>query len=411
MNAWGFWQLSEVSDKWLLESLRELLAAEGRSEARIVAHLAEVDARRIHLKAAAPSLFSYCQKQLGLSDNQAYYRIAAARVAQKFPVVFELLERRAIHLTNIAPLAKHLTTENHIELLGEAGRLSKRELLRWLARRYPQPEVSSHIRKRPDRELVSRELPRRELPPKAGAVSAGPTGSLEPRSETHYRLQLNTPERVKAKLELARDLMSHANPSGDLVVVVERGLDLLIAQLQKARFGQTRPQKNARSQQPARPDESGSPNHCVPTQQADRSEQAKPTGRQHSSAAEQHAPSRRGDSRRERADFDRSKSSPRSGARSHLPRETLRRLVERDEPCCSFVSEDGTRCEARAFIEIDHRQPWAKGGPDTLENLRWLCRAHNRLMAERDFGEPRVQRAIAQRRSSPCVGAARTMDE
>ena len=78
--------MGELSDERLLGSLRELLAAEGRSEARIVAHLAEVDARRIHLKASAPSLFEYCQKRLGLSDNQAYYRIAAARVAQRFPV-------------------------------------------------------------------------------------------------------------------------------------------------------------------------------------------------------------------------------------------------------------------------------------------------------------------------------------
>jgi hypothetical protein len=72
MKALGFWQLDDVSDEHLLGSLRELLAAEGRSEARIVAHLAEVDERRIHLKAAAPSLFEYCQKRLGLSDGQAY---------------------------------------------------------------------------------------------------------------------------------------------------------------------------------------------------------------------------------------------------------------------------------------------------------------------------------------------------
>jgi len=343
MKARGFWQLHELSDERLLGSLRELLAAEGRSEARIVAHLAEVDARRIHLKAAAPSLFEYCQKQLGLSDNQAYYRIAAARVAQRFPVLFELLERRAIHLTNIAPLAKHLTAENHLELLGEAGRLSKRELLRWLARRYPQPEVSSHICKLPGSELAARRLV-----PHGGAVSAGPTGSLEPRSEGLYRLQLNTPERVKAKLELARDLMSHANPSGDLALVVERGLDLLIAQLQKARFGQT--------SRPAR------------TKRVELEHQAE--------------------------DFDRSKSS----SRRHVPRETRRRLVERDGSCCSFVGDDGTRCTARAFLEVDHRQPWARGGSDELENLRWLCRAHNQLQAERDFGKPHVQRAVAERR-------------
>ncbi len=360
MKARGFWQLGELSDEQLVASLHDLLVADGRNEARIVAHLAEVDTRRIHLK-RGPSLFEYCQKQLGLSDCQAYYRIAAARVAQKFPVVFELLERRDIHLTNIAPLAKHLTRENHVELFREAARLSKRELLRWLARRYPQPEVTNCIRKLRDRGPLPRVLL-----PKAGAVSAGPTGSLEPRSETHYRLQLNTPERVKAKLELARDLMSHANPSGDLVAVVERGLDLLIAQLQKARFGQaSRPRRK-----PATPpvvDESASARPIEPRagrEELDRS--------------------------------DRSKSARRT--RKHIAHETKRQVVARDGLCCSYVGDDGIRCGARAFLEIDHQQPWARGGPDTFDNLRLLCRAHNQLLAEEQFGKTQVQRAIAGRR-------------
>ena len=59
------------------------------------------------------------------------------------------------------------------------------------------------------------------------------------------------------------------------------------------------------------------------------------------------------------------------------------------------------RCTSRAFLEIDHVQPWARGGLDTLENLRWLCRAHNQLLAEEAFGRPHVQRAIAERRLRP----------
>jgi hypothetical protein len=126
MQARGFWKLDQISDERLVACLRELLAAEGRCEARIVAHLAEVDARRIALK-QAQSLFEYCQSQLGFSDNQAYYRIAAARIASRFPIVFELSERREIHLVNIAPLSKLLTEENHRELLSQAALLSKRE--------------------------------------------------------------------------------------------------------------------------------------------------------------------------------------------------------------------------------------------------------------------------------------------
>lgn len=164
MHQRGFWQLDGLSDERLVTGLRELLATEGPMEARIVAHLAELDARRLHLR-NAPSLFQYCQKTLGLSDNQAYYRIAAARVAQRFPVLYELLERREIHLTNIAPISKHLTAENHAELLREAGKLSKRELLMALARRAPRPDVPSQLRR---------------LPASPSVVALGPTGSLEP---------------------------------------------------------------------------------------------------------------------------------------------------------------------------------------------------------------------------------------
>src|SRR6185503_13326030 len=145
MNARGFWKLDEVSDDRLVGGLRQLLAEGCRTEARIVAHLAELDARRLHLLAGR-SLFEYCQVKLGLSDNQAYYRIAAARVARRFPIVFELLERRAIHLTSLAALSRHLTEENHLALLSEAGRLSKRQLLECLARRFPRSDVASTIR-------------------------------------------------------------------------------------------------------------------------------------------------------------------------------------------------------------------------------------------------------------------------
>ena len=50
MHARGFWKLDDVSDERLVVGLKELLAAEVRTEARIVAHLAELDARRLHLR-------------------------------------------------------------------------------------------------------------------------------------------------------------------------------------------------------------------------------------------------------------------------------------------------------------------------------------------------------------------------
>ena len=57
---------------------------------------------------------------------------------------------------------------------------------------------------------------------------------VEPLREGRYRVQLNASSELKRKLEFARDLTSHSNPDGDLAVVVERALDLLIDKLERA---------------------------------------------------------------------------------------------------------------------------------------------------------------------------------
>jgi len=41
-------------------------------------------------------------------------------------------------------------------------------------------------------------------------------------------------------------------------------------------------------------------------------------------------------------------------------------------------------------LQIHHERAWSKGGPDTLDNLRLLCAAHNRLLAELELGERRA---------------------
>ena len=325
MQTRGFWTLREVSDGELEAGLKSLLRAGARTEARVVAHLAEIDARRLTLS-GGQSLFEYCQKCLGFSESEAWYRICAARTARRFPMVFELLERRELHLTAIALIAKYLTEENHRELLVEVRGKTKRQILELLVQRFPRADVASSFRK---------------LPTPAHAIAAGPTGSLEPLSPQNYLLQLMISARLQAKLELARDLMSHANPSGDLAVVVERAVDLLLEKLQARRFGQ--------------------PKRVV----------AEPT-------------------RLEVAPETRKvgTSAPNGGPRKrrHISNHVKRQVAARDGLCCTYVGSDGQRCCSSAFLEFDHRVAWAKGGSDSMHNLRLLCRAHNQLLADREFG-------------------------
>jgi hypothetical protein len=52
------------------------------------------------------------------------------------------------------------------------------------------------------------------------------------------------------------------------------------------------------------------------------------------------------------------------------------------------------------FLELQHDVPHARGGLPTPENLRVLCRAHNVLMAERDFGRAFMQERLSRVRRS-----------
>jgi 5-methylcytosine-specific restriction endonuclease McrA len=373
MNERRFWKLQHLADAQLEDGLRELVARGRQTDARVLAHLAEVETRRLHLKSGAESLFAYCQKRLNLSENQAFYRIVAARAARQFPSIFELLAGGDIHLTSLALLSKYLTEENHRDLLSRARGKTKRELLELLAQLAPRPDVRSTIRRLPARVIGSdSSLPtphggRYATAPSsisnvrpAGsprAVAAGPTACLEPLSPTAYRLQLNTTPQLKAKLELARDLMSHSNPSGDLAVVVERALDLLLSKLNNQRFGQLASASRANGEAGARKRETPAASQANGETDARRLE----------------TPARASQQKRR-----------------HIQNAIRRQLVARDGLCCTFISETGQRCTTRAFLQIHHDHAWSKGGSDTLDNLRLLCGSHNGLLAAQEFGERRA---------------------
>ena len=75
------------SDTQLFEEVRTLSHRERQATARLIACLAEVDARRLYRGEGCSSLFTYCTQILHLSEHAAYMRIEAARAARRFPVI------------------------------------------------------------------------------------------------------------------------------------------------------------------------------------------------------------------------------------------------------------------------------------------------------------------------------------
>ena len=77
---------------------------------------------------------------------------------------------------------------------------------------------------------------------------------------------------------------------------------------------------------------------------------------------------------------------------ARFPRPDVREQIRR--------SADGRRCTARAFLEFDHIEPFARfGAPDT-RNMRMLCKGHNLLHARRCFGALHIAAKVAARRQS-----------
>ncbi|MBI5710487.1 MAG: hypothetical protein HZC42_09320 [Candidatus Eisenbacteria bacterium] len=139
------YSLSHLPDPVLLRELATLVARERATTAALLAHLAEVDARRLYAPAGHPSMFSYCVHELRLSEEAAFKRIHAARTARRFPALFAALADGRLHLSAVVMLAPHLTPENADELLAAAAHRSKAELEELLAQRFPRPELPEQV--------------------------------------------------------------------------------------------------------------------------------------------------------------------------------------------------------------------------------------------------------------------------
>src|SRR2546426_7003211 len=138
---------SELSDDDLVAQVKSLAAGEREATASLIAHLAELDARRLYLGAGFSSPFTYCCEVLHLSEPAAYNRIEAARAARRFPAILQMLGEGSLSLASVRLLSSHLTAENHQELPAAAKGKSKRQVEELLVQYFPRPDVPPSVRK------------------------------------------------------------------------------------------------------------------------------------------------------------------------------------------------------------------------------------------------------------------------
>jgi hypothetical protein len=257
--------LDHLSDAALLRELSGLVARDRSTTADLLAHIAEVDERRLYAGLGYPSMFAYCVEDLHLSEVSAGKRIHAARAARKFPALLGALEEGRIHLTAICLLAPHVTEENIESLIAAATHKGKAEIEEWLvvhamrppvrlqpcsikpiAVRAPEngPDVEPSIfasagasHPAPTEHDLDHVEGSRILSGTHAAAHADDSKSTSHASPEHYRMQVTIPKGTHDKLRYAQDLLSHAVAPGDVAQVLDRALDLLIRRLESRRFG------------------------------------------------------------------------------------------------------------------------------------------------------------------------------
>ena len=143
-----------------------------------------------------------------------------------------------------------------------------------------------------------------------------------------HEIRFTITSATRDKLERARELLRHAVPNGEYALIFDRALTELLAQLERRRAAATPAPRAAR---PARP-----------------------------------------------------------GSR-HIPAAVKREVWKRDGGRCAFFGWQGRRCTERGRLEFHHREPFATGGPTTVENISLRCRQHNHYEAEAFFGDGEVR--------------------
>jgi len=341
---------ARLSDDALLARLEVLATRERDATVELVAHLAELDGRRTHLGEGPGNLYKYCRDVLGYSEDAAWNRAATAASVRRYPVILGWLADGSLNVTTVRMLRPVLTTANHLAVLNEARRHSKREVELIVRRLDPKPDVPSTIRKVPAPAPVSLPLPATlppgednpEPPPPPAAPAPRPV--IAPLTPERYRLQFTVSKETHDTLRRAQDLLCREIPDGDPAKIFARALDLLVRDVEKKKLAATTKPRPPRGTK---------------------------------------------------------------GGSRDVPAHVRRAVWKRDGGRCAFAGRSG-RCSERRFLEWHHVQPFGHQGPATVDNISLRCRAHNVYESELVFGrfDPSVVREepeiyAVSRESSP----------
>ena len=345
--------LERLSNQELDRSAEQLVYAEKRNVAKLIAHLAEMSRRKAALELGYKSLFDYCVLRLHLSEGSVASRIHIANVSIRFPQVLVALSENRLSLTVAGLLAPHLNEDNVDKLLSDCARMTKNAVREYVVTLAPKPVFAPSIRKRPEPKQAREVTP----PPSAPAheqttPQRPPTTSspniLQPARVDEFNFRFAANRDFKDKFDRLAEVLGGVNAQKHMSEIIEKALDIA---LEKKDPKKKLERRKARQRRP-RPDEMVN---------------------------------------------DPSKDEPAKSR--YIPSEVVERVHARAGHQCEYTGPDGTRCSSRTGLQIDHMRPFAIFLDHDERFLRLLCPAHNGFEGERVYGVAFIQRKIDERRA------------
>ena len=322
----------------VVEKLKQLVASERRITAEIIAHIQEIDQKKIFAQLGYPSLFAFLTEHIGYAAASAQRRIEAARLLSAVPEVKNEIKSGALNLSQVA-------------LVAQAVRQKIKEM----------PEVQI---KAEDKKVLLQSIKNQNLQASQKIISQ----TLDLEIKALDRKVVQKDESVRMGITFSKDqmdlfnrvkgLISHVNPSATAAEVFEY---LAKDYLKRKDPMQGGAKYRGKIKTVSVTEVKGSSKYKI----VSGSEVIYNTKLNAVSVAEmKNEPS--------------VKSQPNKNKRKHIPISIKRIVWKRDEGKCQHKNNTtGKICGSNYLLEFDHIKRFRLGGEDSSQNLRLLCKAHN----------------------------------
>ena len=377
--------VSMASHDTIRANISRAIGVEHEATADLLRYLAEYEHRQLHLRDGFSSIYVFLTRGHGYSEGAAARRSTVARFSRHYPDVLTLIAAGDLSLSVVDLLARavnkqELSADHVPTLLSQLKRKSKTEAESILA------EWGCRVVKGLQRERI------REV-----GITAVPCEPITTEArENSFGFAFNQASTNPSKQESA-DCSQETEDSVDHDQPIETEFQISL-RLSKAAMNQLK-----RAQELLGTEDIASTIEKLASFHNDRKDPLKNRKQTKTKKTTLPPPAAVTDQNVSARKNETVPSKPQTTKKAKLSRyiiaQNRRVTFQKSSGQCTYVdSITGRRCEERKHLEVDHINPFAKGGDHSPENLQILCRAHNMMRARDEFGDRFIENKIAARR-------------